>query len=241
MTSPVPVKRAKRSRTLASATPVSSAISESSRWPYFCRHCRMSIKVSLPLLDAIVAMNPGDENLHLASAARRRHGRWCHMSSLRAPSDTSASRSTTRWRSPSKLRCSPARLVATAEPDGRRPAKSSRLVSPLKLPGSGHSGPSQSESAWQNVHRKICVRGNGLQCRSRSGAMPSSFDWSDSEAVREWLDSLRKDQRKAIGEDVAAYVQFRWPIGKPHVDSSAVTAGDLRDIVMSGEAGSNHG
>src|ERR1022692_144652 len=68
MTSPVPVKRAKRSRTLASATPVSSAISESSRWPYFCRHCRMSIKVSLPLLDAIVAMNPGDENLHLASA-----------------------------------------------------------------------------------------------------------------------------------------------------------------------------
>ena len=42
----------------------------------------MSIKVSLPLLDAIVAMNPGDENLHLASAARRRHGRWCHMSSL---------------------------------------------------------------------------------------------------------------------------------------------------------------
>ena len=31
--------------------------------------------MSLPLLDAIVAMNPGDENLHLASAARRRHGR----------------------------------------------------------------------------------------------------------------------------------------------------------------------
>ena len=126
MTSPVPVKRAKRSRTLASATPVSSAISESSRWPYFCRHCRMSIKVSLPLLDAIVAMNPGDENLHLASAARRRHGRWCHMSSLRAPSDTLASRSTTRWRSRSKLRCNLAGLVATAEPDGRRPATSRR-------------------------------------------------------------------------------------------------------------------
>ena len=128
MTSPVPVKRAKRSRTLASATPVSSAISESSRWPYFCRHCRMSIKVSLPLLDAIVAMNPGDENLHLASAARRRHGRWCHMSSLRAPSDTLASRSTTRWRSRSKLRCNLAGLVATAEPDGRRPAKSKSVA-----------------------------------------------------------------------------------------------------------------
>jgi hypothetical protein len=133
MTSPVPVKRAKRSRTLASATPVSSAISESSRWPYFCRHCRMSIKVSLPLLDAIVAMNPGDENLHLASAARRRHGRWCHMSSLRAPSDTLASRSTTRWRSRSKLRCNLAGLVATAEPDGRRPANSGRSRPPRKI------------------------------------------------------------------------------------------------------------
>jgi hypothetical protein len=73
MTAPVPVKRAKRSRTLASATPVSSAISESSRWPYFCRHCRMSIKVSLPLLDAIVAMNPGDE---LASGLRRETPSW---------------------------------------------------------------------------------------------------------------------------------------------------------------------
>jgi hypothetical protein len=83
----------------------------------------MSIKVSLLLLDAIVAVNPGDENLHLASAARRRHGRWCHMSSLRAPSDTLASRSTTRWRSRSKLRCNLAGLVAIAEPDGRRPGQ----------------------------------------------------------------------------------------------------------------------
>ena len=83
-----------------------------------------AIKVSLPLLEANVAMNPGDENLHLASTARRRHGRWCHMSSLRAPSDTLASRSTTRWRSRSKLRCNLAGLVTTAEPDGRRPANS---------------------------------------------------------------------------------------------------------------------
>ncbi len=86
--------------------------------------------MSLPLLDAIVAMNPGDENLHLASAARRRHGRWCHMSSLRAPSDTLASRSTTRWRSRSKLRCNLAGLVATAEPNGRRPAKSGPSSTP---------------------------------------------------------------------------------------------------------------
>ena len=86
--------------------------------------------VSLPLLDTIVAMNPGDENFHMASAARRRHGRWCHMSSLRAPSDTLASRSTTRWRSLSKLRCNLAGLVATAEPDGRRPASSSPAAKP---------------------------------------------------------------------------------------------------------------
>jgi hypothetical protein len=74
MTSPVPVKSAKRSRTFARATPVSSAISESSRWPYLRRHCRMSITGSLPLLDANVAMNPGEENLHLASAGRCRYG-----------------------------------------------------------------------------------------------------------------------------------------------------------------------
>jgi predicted XRE-type DNA-binding protein len=40
---------------------------------------------------------------------------------------------------------------------------------------------------------------------------------SGSERVREWLKSLRKDERKAIGEDIA-YVQFKWPIGKPRVD-----------------------
>ncbi len=40
---------------------------------------------------------------------------------------------------------------------------------------------------------------------------------SGNEPVREWLRSLAKEQRKAIGEDIA-YVQFKWPIGKPHVD-----------------------
>jgi hypothetical protein len=170
MTSPVPVKRAKRSRTLASATPVSSAISESSRWPYFCRHCRMSIKVSLPLLDAIVAMNPGDENLHLTSAARHRHGRWCHMSSLRAPSDTLASRSTTRWRSRSKLTCNLTGLVATAEPDGRRPATSCRP--PKKSARSRRSsGPRDCRGArgpragsWGGRANDAARRGAGRPC-----------------------------------------------------------------------------
>ena len=38
-----------------------------------------------------------------------------------------------------------------------------------------------------------------------------------NEPVREWLRSLTKEQRKSIGEDIA-YVQFKWPIGKPRVD-----------------------
>jgi phage-related protein len=37
-----------------------------------------------------------------------------------------------------------------------------------------------------------------------------------SEPVREWLLSLTKDERKAIGDDVLK-VQFCWPIGKPLV------------------------
>jgi len=40
---------------------------------------------------------------------------------------------------------------------------------------------------------------------------------SGKEPVRDWLKSLPKDARKAIGEDIA-YVQFKWPIGKPRVD-----------------------
>lgn len=40
---------------------------------------------------------------------------------------------------------------------------------------------------------------------------------SDNEPVREWLKALSKEDRRAIGEDIA-YVQFKWPIGKPRVD-----------------------
>lgn len=43
--------------------------------------------------------------------------------------------------------------------------------------------------------------------RSRSG----------SEPVRNWLKDLPKAERKVIGVDIA-YVQFKWPIGKPRVD-----------------------
>jgi phage-related protein len=40
---------------------------------------------------------------------------------------------------------------------------------------------------------------------------------SGNEPVRGWLKDLSKDERRAIGEDIA-YVQFKWPIGKPRVD-----------------------
>jgi phage-related protein len=40
---------------------------------------------------------------------------------------------------------------------------------------------------------------------------------SGNEPVREWLLSLSKEDRKAVGADIA-YVQYKWPLGKPRVD-----------------------
>jgi hypothetical protein len=40
---------------------------------------------------------------------------------------------------------------------------------------------------------------------------------SGDEPVRDWLKGLDKADRQAIGEDIA-YVQYKWPIGKPRVD-----------------------
>jgi phage-related protein len=37
------------------------------------------------------------------------------------------------------------------------------------------------------------------------------------EPVREWLKMLDKADRQTVGEDIA-YVQYKWPIGKPRVD-----------------------
>src|ERR1700682_2897070 len=37
------------------------------------------------------------------------------------------------------------------------------------------------------------------------------------EPVREWLKALKRDEGKLIGTDIA-YVQFKWPLGKPRVD-----------------------
>ncbi len=40
---------------------------------------------------------------------------------------------------------------------------------------------------------------------------------SGDEPVRDWLKAMSKADRQAIGEDIA-YVQYKWPIGKPRVD-----------------------
>ena len=50
---------------------------------------------------------------------------------------------------------------------------------------------------------------------------------SGSEPVREWLKSIPKHERKVIGEDIA-YVQFKWPIGKPRVDHLRGAVGEVR-------------
>jgi len=40
---------------------------------------------------------------------------------------------------------------------------------------------------------------------------------SGREPVRDWLMSMTKNERRQVGTDIA-YVQFKWPIGKPRVD-----------------------
>lgn len=46
------------------------------------------------------------------------------------------------------------------------------------------------------------------------------------EPVREWLKGLDPDERKQIGTDIA-YVQFKWPMGKPRVDH---LRGPIREV-----------
>jgi phage-related protein len=56
-------------------------------------------------------------------------------------------------------------------------------------------------------------------CISSLRKLPAIFyrAISSDEPVREWLKGLSKADRQAIGEDIA-YVQYKWPIGKPQVD-----------------------
>ena len=50
------------------------------------------------------------------------------------------------------------------------------------------------------------------------------------EPVREWLKSMDKSDRKIIGEDIA-YVQFKWPIGKPRVDYLRESVWEVRSQI----------
>ena len=40
---------------------------------------------------------------------------------------------------------------------------------------------------------------------------------AENEPVREWLLKLPREEKRQIGEEIA-YVQYKWPIGKPQVD-----------------------
>ena len=50
---------------------------------------------------------------------------------------------------------------------------------------------------------------------------------SGVEPVRTWLKSLTAAERRNIGEDIA-YVQYKWPIGKPRVDHISGAVWEVR-------------
>ncbi len=53
---------------------------------------------------------------------------------------------------------------------------------------------------------------------------------SGDEPVREWLKALPKTARQTIGEDIA-YVQYKWPIGKPRVDHLRGSVWEVRSTI----------
>jgi len=53
------------------------------------------------------------------------------------------------------------------------------------------------------------------------------------EPVREWLKSLDKEARKAIGEDIKL-VQFRWPLGMPLVRKIETDLWEVRSHLSGG-------
>jgi len=52
-----------------------------------------------------------------------------------------------------------------------------------------------------------------------------------NEPVREWLKSLRTEERKTIGADILA-VQYAWPIGKPLVDNLGDGVWEVRSHLL---------
>ena len=53
---------------------------------------------------------------------------------------------------------------------------------------------------------------------------------SGDEPVRECLKALAKTDRQTIGEDIA-YVQYKWPIGKPKVDHLRGSVWEVRSKI----------
>jgi len=53
---------------------------------------------------------------------------------------------------------------------------------------------------------------------------------SGDEPVREWLMTLEKSDRQAIGENIA-YVQHKWSIGKPRVDHLRGSVWEVRSKI----------
>lgn len=49
--------------------------------------------------------------------------------------------------------------------------------------------------------------------------------------MRDWLRSLPKDERQQIGSDIA-YVQYKWPLGKPRVDHIRGNVWEVRSSLV---------
>ena len=58
---------------------------------------------------------------------------------------------------------------------------------------------------------------------------------SGREPVREWLKSMRPDERKVIGEDIKT-LQFGWPVGMPLARKMSKDLWELRSILDRGIA-----
>lgn len=56
---------------------------------------------------------------------------------------------------------------------------------------------------------------------------------SGEEPVREWLKTLDKEDRRAIGEDIKL-VQFRWPLGMPLVRKLEADLWEVRSRLSAG-------
>ena len=72
-------------------------------------------------------------------------------------------------------------------------------------------------------HRETVLR--VIFYRSESGAEP----------VREWLKELRREDRRAVGEDIKT-AQFGWPLGMPLIRKIEKGLWEVRSYIMDGIA-----